>query len=61
MRLLVFITFLSLAVVNVSAAMADELAVFCNDGESFIIPSESDAAQACENHGGVAFIGTVKN
>lgn len=60
MKLIIFITFLSLIVVNVSAAVAEELVVFCNDGESFIIPSESDAAQACEDHDGVAFTGTTK-
>lgn len=61
MKLIVFITFLSLIVVNVSVAVADQLVVFCNDGESYIIPSESDAAQACEDHGGVAFTGTTED
>lgn len=61
MKLIVFIAFVSLIVINVSAAVADELVVFCDDGESFVISSESDAAQACEGHGGVAFTGTTED
>ncbi len=61
MKLIVFIAFVSLIVVNVSAAVADELVAFCNDGSEIVISSESDAAQACEDHGGVAFTGTVED